>query len=146
MFQDPKRRFQVLVAEVSSAYFSTNQARVADIPDVIRNVAEALRTAGGHDEAAAAVGEPAERPRPSRAQIRASIRPDALISFEDHKPYKTLGRHLAARGLTADSYRAKWGLPDDYPMVAPSYSAARSRLAKQMGLAELGVEARKARR
>ena len=146
MFQDPKRRFQVLVAEVSSAYFSANQARVDDIPEVIRNVAQALAGAGAEPEAAPAANDDAERPRATRAQVRSSIRPDALISFEDNRPYKTLGRHLRARGLSPDSYRAKWGLPDDYPMVAPSYSEARSRLAKQMRLADLGVQARKARR
>ena len=62
-----------------------------------------------------------------------SVTPDALISFEDNKPYKTLRRHLATHGLTPEQYRDKWGLPRDYPMVAPNYSAARSQMAKQLG-------------
>ncbi len=68
------------------------------------------------------------------AQIRASIRSDALISFEDGKPYKTLKRHVAGAGLTLAEYREKWGLPSDYPSVAPEYSARRSAMAKSAGL------------
>lgn len=77
--------------------------------------------------------------RRSRAEARQSITPDALISFEDGRPYKTLKRHLASRGLTPTTYREKHGLPPDYPMVAPNYSAARSRLAKDLRLAEKGL-------
>ena len=68
--------------------------------------------------------------------------PDALISFEDNKPYKTLRRHLATHGLSPEQYREKWGLPRDYPMVAPNYSAARSQMAKQLGLGQRGQQAR----
>ena len=68
------------------------------------------------------------------AQIRRSIREDVLISFEDGKPYKQLKRHLSSHGLTPHAYREKWGLPPDYPMTAPSYSAQRSALAKAAGL------------
>jgi len=71
---------------------------------------------------------------PSAAQIRRSIRKDALISFIDGNPYKTLKRHLTVSGFTPDEYRARFGLPRDYPMVAPSYSELRSTLAKEMGL------------
>ena len=70
----------------------------------------------------------------AKAQVRKSITSDALISFEDGKPYRTLRLHLASRGLTPESYREKWGLPDDYPMVAPGYSAVRSQMAKDFGL------------
>jgi predicted transcriptional regulator len=72
------------------------------------------------------------------AQIRKSITRDALISFEDGKPYKTLKRHLTTFGLTIEQYRAKWGLPADYPTVAPSYSEARSAMAKALGLGQGG--------
>lgn len=78
--------------------------------------------------------KPEEHPKATPAQIKASITPDALVSFEDGKPYKSMKRHLTGRGLTPDAYRAKWGLPADYPMTAPSYSATRSRLAKANGL------------
>ncbi len=77
--------------------------------------------------------------RRSRAEARKSITADALISFEDGRPYKILKRHLASRGLTPASYREKHGLPPDYPMVAPNYSAARSQLAKDLRLAEKGL-------
>ncbi|WP_246693323.1 MucR family transcriptional regulator [Methylobacterium sp. WL2] len=68
------------------------------------------------------------------AQIRKSITPDALISFEDGKSYKTLRRHLTIRGLSPEAYREKWGLPRDYPMTAVSYSEQRSKLALALGL------------
>lgn len=75
-----------------------------------------------------------EHPKASAREIRVSIQPDFLTSFEDGKKYKSLKRHLAGRGLTPDEYRAKWGLPADYPMVSPNYSATRSQLAKNSGL------------
>jgi predicted transcriptional regulator len=70
------------------------------------------------------------------AQIRRSITPDALVSFEDGKSYKTLKRHLSTRGLSVEQYKAKWGLPADYPVVSPNYSAARSAMAKTLGLGQ----------
>ena len=72
--------------------------------------------------------------KPTPAQIKKSITPDALISFEDGKSYKTLRRHLTLRGLTPEAYRAKYGLSADYPMTAASYSAQRSELARALGL------------
>jgi predicted transcriptional regulator len=74
----------------------------------------------------------------SPSQIRRSVTPDALISFEDGKHYKTLKRHLTTRGLTLAEYKAKWGLPHDYPTTAPSYSAKRSAMAKSLGLGSGG--------
>jgi len=74
--------------------------------------------------------------KPTAAQIKKSITPDGLVSFEDGKSYKTLRRHLTIRGLTPEAYRAKYGLPVDYPMTAPSYSAQRSALAKSLGLGQ----------
>ena len=75
-------------------------------------------------------------PKMHSAAVKKSITPDALISFEDGKPYKTLKRHLTNRGLDMDGYRAKYGLPNDYPSVAPNYSAARSEMAKKLGLGQ----------
>jgi predicted transcriptional regulator len=75
--------------------------------------------------------------KPTAAQIKKSITPDHLISFEDGKPYKTLRRHLTLRGLTPEQYRAKHGLPGDYPMTSALYSAQRSELARTMGLGQM---------
>ena len=72
--------------------------------------------------------------------VRAAITPDALISFIDNKPYKTLKRHLSRHGLDMAGYRERYGLPKDYPSVAPNYSAARSAMAKKLGL---GAQRRK---
>lgn len=77
-----------------------------------------------------------EKPEP-RISIKKSITSDFLISLEDGKQYKTLKRHLGELGLTAEEYRAKWGLPADYPMVAPSYAAKRSELARSSGLGQM---------
>ena len=76
------------------------------------------------------------------AQIRKSITPEALISFEDGKPYKTLKRHLTTHGMTVAEYKAKWGLPNDYPTTAPAYSEARSAMAKALGLGQGGRKAK----
>lgn len=125
---------QELVAQVATAYFSNVSVSAADIPSVMGAITDSLRAA---DEPAAETGE---KPIAERGQtlepavIARSITPDALISFEDGRPYKTLRRHLTARGLTPVEYRAKHGLPDDYPMVAQNTSAARSRLARSIGL------------
>lgn len=80
--------------------------------------------------------------RKSRAEIKKSIGDAALISFEDGKPYKSLKRHLGTRGMTPEDYRAKWGLPSDYPMVHPAYSAQRSELARAIGLGSKGRQAK----
>ena len=136
-----------LVAEVAAAYFSNTHVGAAEIPGVIAQIAASLRAVGEDARAEAAADQDAGRPaKATPAQIRKSITPDALISFEDGKRYKTLRRHLSTHGLTPEQYREKWGLPRDYPMVAPSYSAARSQMAKQIGLGQRGQQARRARR
>jgi predicted transcriptional regulator len=122
-----------LVADVAAAYFGNSHVTPSEIPTVIGQIAASLSAIGGPVvEAPPAEAEAPAKPTP--AQVRRSITRDALISFEDSKPYKTLRRHLAVRGLTPDQYRIKWGLPKDYPMVAPAYSEARSSLAKALGL------------
>jgi predicted transcriptional regulator len=123
---------QKIVGEVAAAYFGNSHVSPAEIPTVIAQIANSLSAIGTSGVEAAP--EPAERPKLTPAQIRKSITADGLISFEDNKPYKTLRRHLAVRGLTPEDYRAKWGLPKDYPMVAPAYSQARSNMAKAFGL------------
>src|SRR5829696_5993309 len=119
-----------LVAELVSAYVNHNALPAAELPSLIDAVHTALRqVSSGKNEQA----EPAPRPP---VPIRKSITPDYLISLEDGKPYRSLTRHLAKRGLTPDAYRAKWGLPPSYPMVASDYSKRRSELARALGLGQ----------
>jgi predicted transcriptional regulator len=117
----------MLTADVVAAYVSNNNVPVADLPNLISQVHKAL-TQTTQPQAAP---EPALVPAVS---IKKSVTPNYLISLEDGKQYKSLKRHLNTRGMTPDEYRAKWGLPKDYPMVAASYSEQRSNLAKTLGL------------
>ena len=132
---------RALVADVAAAYFSSSHVAPSDIPGIIAQIATSLGSVG--DGTAPPEAEAASEPKLTRAQIRKSITPAALISFEDGKPYKTLRRHLSVKGLTPDQYREKWGLPSDYPITAPSYSAARSALAKNLGLGQKGQQAKR---
>ena len=121
---------RLLTAEIVAAYVAHNSMQPAGMPEVIASVHAALTSlVTGVSKATSETVEPA-----TPAQIRRSITPDALISFFDGKPYKTLRRHLTGHGLDADSYRRRFGLPADYPMVAANYAALRSELAKQLGL------------
>lgn len=132
---DDDNQLRELVADVAAAYFSNTHVAAADIPNVISQIATSLQAVGGgvsSPAAAEAAGEPPTRLTP--AQIRKSITPAALVSFEDGRGYKTLRRHLSVKGLTPEQYREKWGLPRDYPMVSPNYSASRSQMAKALGL------------
>ncbi len=95
-------------------------------------------TSGGAPSAATSAPE---ADKPSTAQIRKSIRPDGLVSFIDGKTYKTLKRHLTSHGLDPRAYRDRYGLPGDYPMVAPAYAEQRSALAKAIGLGQPGAMA-----
>lgn len=123
-----------LTAGIVAAYVENNKVAVTDLPGLIKATHDALGGVGSPEAAA-----PAEaHPKATAAQIRKSITHDALISFEDGKPYKTLRRHLTTHGLTVEEYKAKWGLPKDYPTVAPSYSEARSQMAKSLGLGKGG--------
>ena len=92
--------------------------------------------------APAAAAEPEQKPLVPAVAIRKSVTPDYIVSLEDGRKFKSLKRHLAGTyGMTPDEYRAKWGLPRDYPMVAPNYAKARSDLAKRMGLGRKGPAA-----
>ena len=119
-----------LTAEVVSAYVAKNALPPADIPDLIASVHRALQGLSAPAQAEPEKREPA-------VPIRKSITPDFLISLEVGKRYKTLRRHLTGRGLTPEQYREKWGLPRDYPMVAPNYAKQRSELARASGLGQL---------
>lgn len=124
-----------LTASIVAAFVERNAVSVADLPGVIRSVHTALVTI---DRPSSVPTEPEVQVKLTSAQIRKSITPDALISFVDGKPYKTLKRHLTTNGLTIDEYKAKYGLPADYPTTAPSYSEARSAMAKSVGLGKGG--------
>jgi predicted transcriptional regulator len=124
---------------IVSAYLSHNRVQTEDVGKLIACVHQALGGLGLPPEPAAHAFE-----QPSAAQIKRSVTPDALVSFEDGKPYKALRRHLTMRGLTPAAYRAKYGLPHDYPMTSASYSAQRSELARSSGLGNLRRGAPKA--
>jgi predicted transcriptional regulator len=120
-----------LTAIIVSAYVASNRVPPADLPALLSSIHAAL--AGLSGPAASAETTP-EKLTP--AQIRKSITPDALISFVDGKPYKTLKRHLAGNGMTIEEYRERFGLPRDYPSTAASYSAQRSAMARSIGLGQ----------
>jgi predicted transcriptional regulator len=134
-------KLRELVAEVAAAYFSNSHVSVGEIPSVVTQIAASLSAVGEEPAEEQGEAEPAAaaQPKLTPAQVRKSITNDGLISFEDGRGYKTLKRHLSVRGLTPAAYREKWGLPRDYPMVAPSYSAKRSALAKSLGLGQQGA-------
>ena len=120
-----------LSADIVAAFVSNNSIPASELGNLLASVhAAVMGLAKGGD--ASSTADEIEKATP--AQIKKSITQDALISFEDGKPYKTLRRHLTIRGLTPEDYRTKHGLPVDYPMVAAGYSAQRSELAKALGL------------
>jgi predicted transcriptional regulator len=134
---ETNERLRELVAQVASSYFSNSHVAPGEIPTILNQIASTLGAVGPSPVAEMISVEEVPAPtRPTPAQIRKSITHDALISFEDNRPYRTLRRHLAARGLTPEEYRAKWGLPDDYPLIAAAYSAKRSALALSIGLGQ----------
>ena len=123
-----------LTTEIVAAHVSNNTVSVADLPTLINQVYQSLSTIG------TAPAPAAERPQPA-VSIKKSVHPDYIICLEDGKKLKMLKRHLkTAYDMTPEEYRERWGLPADYPMVAPNYAKQRSRLAKEIGL---GTRARK---
>jgi predicted transcriptional regulator len=135
-----------LTADIISAYVSKNVVMSGDLPRLIAEVHDALnRLQGNAPEPIVAIElKPA-------VSIKKSVTPDYIICLEDGRSFKSLKRHLRTSfNMTADEYRTKWGLPKDYPMVAPNYSAARSSLATSMGLGQkrkkvVGGKAKKAK-
>jgi predicted transcriptional regulator len=123
--------FIELTAQIVSAYVGNNTVPSAEIANLIGQVHAALKRVSGGQVAPSA--EPA---RPA-VPVKRSINSDFIVCLEDGKKFKSLRRHLRTQyNLTPEQYREKWGLPADYPMVAPNYAAARSQLAKQMGLGQ----------
>lgn len=123
-----------LASDIVCAYVSNNSVPSAELGNLIHGVHATL--AGLANGAVQAVTENTQE-RPTPAQIRKSVQPDGIISFLDGKTYKTMKRHLGTHGLTPASYRQRFGLPADYPMVAASYAAQRSALAKSIGLGRI---------
>ena len=129
--------FITLTADIVAAHVSNNSVAVNDLPTLISNVHTALAALTGP-----APVEPAPKQEPA-VSIRSSIKPDYVVCLEDGKKLKMLKRHLMTHyQMTPDQYRAKWGLPADYPMVAPNYAEQRRVLAKSIGL---GTKRRKPR-
>ena len=124
-----------LTASIVAAYVGNNPTPAAELPALIGQVhAALLRVSGGRVEVVAEPAKPA-------VSVKKSMTADFLICLEDGKRFKSLKRHLRTQyNMTPEQYRDKWGLPPDYPMVAPNYAVARSQLAKKMGL---GQQARK---
>ncbi len=117
-----------LTSDIVAAHVSNNSVAVSDVSTLIQNVHTAL---SGLTKPAAA---PEVKPEPA-VSVRSSIKPDYIICLEDGKKLKMLKRHLMTHyQMTPEDYRAKWGLPADYPMVAPNYAEQRRTLAKKIGL------------
>ena len=135
---DDKSEIIEMTADIVSAYVGNNTVSATDLPSLIQSVHKALAgVSTGVEAVEAAPKEPA-------VSIKKSITSDFLICLEDGRKFKSLKRHLRTKyNLSPEDYRAKWGLANDYPMVAPSYALARSNLAKQMGLGQGGRQAAK---
>jgi predicted transcriptional regulator len=124
--------FIELAAEIVSAYVSNNSVPATDLPSLISDVHEALMRVG----TGSVIEAPSEPQKPA-ISVKKSVTPDHIICLEDGKKFKSLKRHLRTQyNISPDQYREKWGLPPEYPMVAPNYAEARSRLAKEMGLGQ----------
>ena len=121
---------------IVAAHVANNPIAVTDVPGLISTVHQALATLGPE--------EAAPRPEPA-VPIKQSVKPDYIVCLDDGKKLKMLKRHLrTAYNMTPDDYRKRWGLPSDYPMVAPNYAATRSKLAKKIGLGRKpGTKAKK---
>ena len=133
---DEKSEVIEMTADIVAAYVSANSVAAAELPALIRSVHQALN---GVADAAAPVEVAPQEPA---VPVKKSITPEFLICLEDGRKFKSLKRHLRSKyDMSPEEYRAKWGLPKDYPMVAPNYARARSDLAKRMGLGQGGRRA-----
>jgi predicted transcriptional regulator len=131
MSDTPGGNFIELTAEIVSAYVSNNTVAAAELPALIGQIYSALSRVSGK------TADPAAEPLKPAVSVKKSITPEYLVCLEDGKKFKSLKRHLRTQyNMTPEQYREKWALGADYPMVAPNYAAARSQLAKQMGLGQ----------
>jgi predicted transcriptional regulator len=128
---ESKSELVEFAADIVAAYVGNNSVPATELPSLINDVIRALTGAVSPGS------EPVfEEARPA-VSIKKSVTPDYIICLEDGKKFKSLKRHLRTHyDLTPERYREKWGLPPDYPMVAPNYAVARSKLARQMGLGQ----------
>ncbi|WP_066532606.1 MucR family transcriptional regulator [Erythrobacter sp. CCH5-A1] len=138
---DMKETLITLTSDIVAAHLSNNDVAVGDVPGLITNVYNALANLGE-----VAVVEEA-KPQPAVA-IRNSVKPEYIVCLEDGKKLKMLKRYLRTNfNMSPEEYRARWGLPADYPMVAPNYAEKRRDLAKKIGLGRKpGTPAPKPRR
>lgn len=121
-----------LTASIVSAYVSNNSVQADHVPGLIASVHKALASLGSSQQAAPAIAQEPAVP------VKKSVQREYLICLEDGLKFKSLKRHLKTKyDMTPEQYRAKWGLPPEYPMTAPAYSEARSALAKQSGLGQM---------
>lgn len=129
MTENPSADSKELIAwtaDIVASHVQNNSVAISDLPELIKTVHESLAGLSGDN--------PAEKPQPA-VSVRRSVMPDYIVCLEDGRKLKMLRRHLAtAYGMTPEDYREKWGLPADYPMVAPNYAKQRSALAKKIGL------------
>ncbi len=126
--EDDRNSTLELTASIVSAYVSNNSVPVANLTELVSSVHASLQKLSG------TIIPDALPPTPA-VPVKKSVTPDYIISLEDGRKFKSLKRHLASHHkMTPEQYRAKWGLPSDYPMVAPNYAATRSELARSMGL------------
>lgn len=123
-------------AEIVAAYVSRNSVPVSELPHLIRSVHDSLAKLG----TAPTIEAPAAKREPA-VSVKKSITDEFIVSLEDGRKFKSMKRYLSGLGMTPADYRAKWGLPNDYPMVAPANAARRSELAKTIGLGRKAVEA-----
>ena len=128
---DEKSELIEMTADIVSAYVGNNSVATGDLPALIQSIYRALNNISG-------VAEPEPvAPKEPAVPVRRSITPEHLICLEDGRKFKSLKRHLRTKyNMSPEEYRAKWGLPKDYPMVAPNYAKERSNLAKRMGLGQ----------
>ena len=129
-----------LTSDIVAAHVANNSVGVDDLPNLITSVYGALSGLGQ------AASVPEARPEPA-VSIRSSIKPDYIVCLEDGKKLKMLKRHLMTHyNMTPEEYRRRWGLPGDYPMVAPNYSERRRQLAKDIGLGRKPTSGRRGRK
>ena len=133
---DMKETLITLTSDIVAAHVSNNSVSVEEVPALIQNIYGALASLGGE------TGGSSEAPEPA-VSVRSSVKKDYIVCLEDGKKMKMLKRHLMTdHGLTPAEYRTRWGLPADYPMVAPDYAEKRRVLAKQIGLGRKPGETR----
>lgn len=138
---DDKADVIEMTAEIVAAYVENNTISTTDLPTLIQSVHRALAGISSSAETAEVA------PKEPAVPVRRSITPDYLVCLEDGRKFKSLKRHLRTKyNMSPEDYRSKWGLPKDYPMVAPNYAKARSDLAKQMGLGQGGRQTTRGKR